>query len=471
MFRSALLILSGNVTASVLSLARNLVVARLIAVEDYGIAATLMIAVAVIEMLSAFGLQQQIIQSRRGNDPALQAGLHGFQAFRGVMSGAILFALAWPMAAFLGIPEAAWAYHLMALVPVMSGFMHLDIHRLNRKMVYLPAFLTSTVPAIAGFAAIWPLWLIWPDYRVMLFSILIQHLVGLAMSHRVAERPYRLAFDRQVVLGTMQFGWPLLINNILLFAVLHGEKLIVGRELGMAALAIFAMGFTLTLTPTLVMAKTVQTFFLPQLSAAQDDPARFAPLARAMLQAAILNGLAMLTAVVLLGGPLVSVVLGEKFAPLLPLLSWFAILQALRILKAGNAVVALARGRTGNAMAGNLPRLISLPVSWYVLQAGGDLMTVIAIGIAAEAIGAAVSLRLLSVRVGLSLRPMRLSFAAAALVFAGGAAHAVMTAVAPQDAWMAAAATAAAFGVAVVAMRDVRRYVRRRDITRFEDEE
>ncbi len=37
MFRSALLILSGNAVASLLLLTRNLIVARLIPVADYGI--------------------------------------------------------------------------------------------------------------------------------------------------------------------------------------------------------------------------------------------------------------------------------------------------------------------------------------------------------------------------------------------------------------------------------------------------
>ena len=56
MLRSALLILSGNAAASILTLARNLIVARLISVENYGIAATFAIAMAVVEMASALGI-------------------------------------------------------------------------------------------------------------------------------------------------------------------------------------------------------------------------------------------------------------------------------------------------------------------------------------------------------------------------------------------------------------------------------
>ena len=107
MFRSALLILSGNAAASLLLLARNLIVARLIPVADYGVASTFAVAMAVVEMMSALGLQQQIVQAKEGEDPRFQAALQGFQLLRGVISGVALFAIAGPMADFLGIPEAA----------------------------------------------------------------------------------------------------------------------------------------------------------------------------------------------------------------------------------------------------------------------------------------------------------------------------------------------------------------------------
>ena len=80
MLRKALLILSGNAAASLLLFARNLVIARLIPVEDYGIASTFAIAMSVVEMASQLGLQQMIVQAREGEDPHFQAALQGFTA-------------------------------------------------------------------------------------------------------------------------------------------------------------------------------------------------------------------------------------------------------------------------------------------------------------------------------------------------------------------------------------------------------
>ena len=73
MLRKLILIFSGNAAASLMLLARNLLIARLVPVEDYGIAATFAVAMAVVEMASQLGLQQMIIQAQEGDDPKFQA--------------------------------------------------------------------------------------------------------------------------------------------------------------------------------------------------------------------------------------------------------------------------------------------------------------------------------------------------------------------------------------------------------------
>lgn len=407
MFRSALLILSGNAAASLLLLARNLIVARLIPVEDYGVASTFAVAMAVVEMMSALGLQQQIVQSRDGEDPRFQAGLQGFQLLRGVIAGAVLFAIAGPMAGFLGIPQAAWAYQVLALVPVLNACVHFDIHRLNRQMRFWPLMLTGGVPALVSLLAVWPLAQWFGDWQVMLWAILLQAGLAAVTSHLVAERRWRLVFDRAIMAGSLRFGWPLLVNGILLFLVFNGEKLIVGRELGMADLAIFAMGVTLTLTPTLVMAKSASNFFLPQLSREDreslESERRCSVLVRATLQAALVNGALIVVATILIGAPVVSLMLGTRYDALLPLLVPFSILHGLRVFKAGSAVVALSRGQSGNAMYANLPRVAVLPLSWLLLISGGTLLQLIWLAVLAEACGFVLSLVLLYLRFGIGL--------------------------------------------------------------------
>jgi O-antigen/teichoic acid export membrane protein len=463
-FGKALLLLSGNAAASLLSLLRNLLIARLIPVEDYGIAATFAAVMSFVEMLSAFGLQQQVIQSKQ-DDRKWLAALQGFQFARAVLSALVLFFSAGLIAEFLGVPDVAWAYQVLALAPLLNGLVHLDIYRMTRSLRYGPMILTLTVPVLVSLIAVWPLYLAFGDYRVMLYAVLLQAGLMMVISILTAERRLRLSLERAAVGKVLRFGWPLLINNILLFAVLNGEKIVVGRELGMAMLGVFALGFTLTLTPTMVLAKSVQSFFLPQLSAVQDDDARFQPLARATIEANLFNGAFLVVAIVLVGEPFVRLVMGEKYAALVPLMVWLAILQAMRVFKAGGAVVSLARAKTENAMIANSFRVLSLPLSWWAAVETGDLLLVIWIATGGEVLGVIASLVQTRWRAGVRLARLWpvvgsvVALLAAAALFAG---HGDIAALAPVPRWTLAALCVALLTLCGWTMRDTQAYLRAR---------
>ncbi|MGB0440234.1 MAG: oligosaccharide flippase family protein, partial [Paracoccaceae bacterium] len=375
----------------------------------------------------------------------------------------VLFFAAGALANFLKIPHVAWAYQVMALIPVLNALQHFDIHRLNRHMRFWPVVLTGAVPALISLIAIWPLSLWFGDYRVMLWAIMAQITLMMVVSHLVAERPYRLVFDRVIMGNSLRFGWPLLINGILMFGVFQGDKMIIGRELGMATLAIFAMGFTLTLTPTLVMAKSAQNFFLPQLSkvdrSTPEGHARFQHLSMALMQVSLINGALLVLAVYLLGAPLVEVVLGPKYLPLIPLLTLLAVMQAVRVAKTGASVVALSCGHTSNAMLANLVRVVSLPLAWYAVLQGYELRAVILIATAAEILSYALSLLLVRRRPGVSLRAMFWPIVFSG-IFLGFAGFDPLPADLPS--WAQATALLLLFLASMAAMREMQRYVTRR---------
>ena len=471
MFRSAFLLLSGNAFSSFLTLVRNLAVARLVSVEDYGIAVTFAISMAIVEMTSGLGLPQLIVQDKKGDDPHMQAGLQALNLARSMLSAVVLFAIAGPIARFLGIPHVTWAYQLLALATALRGLAHFDIYRLNRQMQYRPLILSNVVPAVASLLSIWPLFYIFGDYRVMLYAVMIQTIGMIAASHFVATRPYRMVWDRAIAMLSLRFGWPILIGNVMLFAVFEGDKLIVGHEIGIETLAIFAMGTTLTLAPALVMESSLQQFLLPQLSAVADHRDRYTRLAMTAMQASLMIGLFLIVVIVLIGAPLVQVVLGEKYETLIPLLIWLSILQAVRVFKAGATVASLAKAQTANGVIAVSVRLLTIPFIWHVAASGGDLREIIWVATVGELGGFVVSLLLVRYRLGLGLRQMRVPVIAAFAMIAASVAHAFLSerfASSDTQIW-SALGVLLLFPVSFMAMRELRAHIRTRNLIKGAD--
>jgi O-antigen/teichoic acid export membrane protein len=468
MFRAAILLFSGNSLTSLFSLARSVVIAHLISVSDFGIASTFALAMSIVEMISALGLQQQIVQHKDGDVSSFQSALQGLQAMRALLNGAVLFLLADPIAAFFGVPEVGWAYRLMALVPIMNGFIHMDIYRFKRRMHFVPVLTTTTVSVLISLILVWPLSWAFSDYRVMLYAVLMQSAMVLIISHLMAEQPYRLSFDRKITVESLRFGWPILLNGILLFLVFNGERMIVGRELGMAPLAVFSLAFSLVLTPTLVMEGSAQSFFLPQLSALRDDVKKFGDLAMATLQCHLLFGAVIVVGVALLGGPIVHLLLGPKYAETLPILTWLALMQGIRVSKGGSSAITLAHAFTENGLVASLMRVALLPLAWYVASIGGNIIYVIWLGIAGETLGFVASLWLARYRLRLSLRRLWPTIGAMVVLFVATGLHAFGQS-SPDLALVAPIWTGLAlvglFGVVLLTMTDLWLYIRRRTAT------
>ena len=230
-------------------------------------------------------------------------------------------------------------------------------------------------------------------------------MLGTIVSHLVAERPWRLAFDPGIIAQSLRFGWPLLANAILMFLIFQGDKMIVGRELGMEMLAIFAMGLTLTLTPTLVIAKSVQNLMLPKLSAAENSGS-FARLGAIVFEVHVLLACIMVFFTALFGHVVVATLLGSKYDMLTSLLVWLALQQGLRISKGGPSMVALSKGQTENAFIANMMRIALIPLAWFIVVRGGDILTVVQIGICGELAGLIVALGLQRWRQSIHLSPI-----------------------------------------------------------------
>lgn len=407
--RSATLIFSGNIASAVLLLCRTLLVARLVSVEDYGVAATFLVVMTFVEMLSALGLQQQIVQSEDGENPRFQAGLQGFQLLRGCIAALIMFAMAAPVADFLGAPQAVDAYRWLSLVPLFNGLVHFDVYRLNRRMQFGPIILSQTVPPLISLMLIWPLAIWLEDYRTLLWAMLVHMGLTSVISHLMAQQPYRVLLDREIMARSLRFGWPILINGALLFAIFHGDKVIVARYFGLSDLAIFAMGFTLTLTPTLVVERSTQTLFLPQLSkalSAPSDRARYAALSATVLEINLAAASILVIGCLVLGAPFIHFVLGEKYAPLIALLPWFAVLQGLRLAKSAVSAPSLAMAHTGIGTLLNLPRVATLPLAAWLALTTGEPLLIVWVAILSELGSLGWMLVLMRRSLGLPIRPM-----------------------------------------------------------------
>lgn len=363
MLRSGLILTGGRAAYSLVRFVRNLLIARLIGVEEFGIASTFLITFSFLEMVTDLALAQLIVQHKDGNDPRFVAAIKGLDVLRGLCLGGLIFIFAGEIAVLFGNPDLVWAYQLIALQPVLIALSHPDQARLQREMRFENQIYSQLTGALVTFLAIWPLSVWFDDFRLMVWMLLGEAAVMSAMTHLRAERPFRLGWDRAVFRQAMAFGLPLVLAGPLGFIALQGDRVLVANQYSPTDLGLFSAALTLSMTPSLLLMGITRSFFLPVLSRERANaPARAVITRRALeahcllggLQAVFFGLLAPWLLVLAFGAPFAG---GSGFAVLL------GVIFAIRLARIGPTTVSIALGRTKHTLYADMARAVSFPLA------------------------------------------------------------------------------------------------------------
>ena len=397
----AILTLGSGISA-VASFVRNIIIARIVSVEDFGIAMLFALTMSAIEMASNLAIDKIIIQADDGDSEDFQSTGQAFQIMRGLLGGLILFMSAEYVAGFFNVPDVIWAFNLLALYPIIKGFSHLDIARFQREMKFLPLMWVDTIPQLITFVLAWPLAVWLGDYSVMIWLMILQVVLYVLLTHRFAVRQFRLSWNYKIAKRMYTFGWPLLVNGVFMFAILQGDKAIVGSLISMETLGWYSAAFALTLAPAMLLMKVGQSLLLPILSRSQAEMPLFKQKMELSLQICILMGFSLGYFFVLFGGDVLIILFGEKYNDGVSIIAWLGLMQAVRVVKAGPMIASLAIADTKNPMISNLARALAFVIALGAILSGYDIKTLVIIGLLGEVLAFIVSISILGRNLGLS---------------------------------------------------------------------
>jgi len=399
----------GEVVGVGANFVRYLILARLLGSANFGIAATFALTIQILQTMSNMALNMLIVQSKHGDDRALQATAHALQVCRGLINAALILGLAGPISALFGIPEARWAFQWLALVPLLEGFIHFDANRMEREMRFRPGIAVAVIPKVLTALAAWPMVAWRGDYSAMLWLLVLQGATTVLLSHILATRRYSLAWDKTYLTEILGFGWPLLLNGMLVFGVFQGDRLIVGTLYTMGDLGVYSVSAGLVMTLSGALFKVIHTVMLPSLSRAQENAEEFAR--RYRVCALMFSFIAALYGPVLIvaGQPIIVLAYGEQYRAAGLLVGWLAAAQAIRVLRLGPSLAAMAKGDTRCLMYANICRMSGVAAALLAGFVRADLSWIAAAAVIGEVVAFPVPIVRLSrrhnLRIGICLRP------------------------------------------------------------------
>jgi O-antigen/teichoic acid export membrane protein len=271
--------IGGYGCTQVLRFGANLVMARLLFPEAFGLMAIVNGVMQGLVMFSDVGIGQSIIRHARNDDPEFFNTAWTVQVIRGFMLMFGAMALAWP-AGYLYDPFLIPLISAVAVTALISGFAPTKLMTANRdlKLARLTIIdLTAQIVAIIVMVLF-----AWSHHSVWAFVIgsYASVSVRVALAYLVIPGPTnRFHWSPVAAHELLKFGRWIFVSTMFTFLAMQSDKLILGQMVPLVTLGVYSVAFSMMATVSGVFEQLSGRVLMPAMChVSKSSSARFADL-------------------------------------------------------------------------------------------------------------------------------------------------------------------------------------------------
>lgn len=265
---------AGNVARQVLQIIIMVVMARFLSPDDFGVYAILMIFVSFVQILGSMGTVQVIVHMDKPNQRMLSS-IFFFNIAIGVFLFAILYFLAWPLAAFFDNPDLTHLLQIIGATFIISAFSLVQNALLEKNMLFKKVVTFETAAlAIGSFAGIVAAVAGMGVYSLIILSLSNATLLTMELWFNSHWRPsFQFSFD------DIKRVWNYTINltsfTIINYFARNADNFLIGKFIGSSALGIYSVAYKIMLYPVQNVSRVIVRVLFPSFSQVKHDNQRF----------------------------------------------------------------------------------------------------------------------------------------------------------------------------------------------------
>jgi len=343
--------------------AANLVLARLVAPEVFGLMALVNLLLQGVHMVSDVGITAWVLQHRRAEDPRLLDVAWTVAVVRGGLIWLATALVAWPAVVVYGEPQLLVLLPAAGFTAVLGGFNSVVMITQARRLAQARLMLIQLIAYVASTAlAIGWVW-IRPTAWALVAGSLLAYAITLFLSHVALPRHrHRWAWDRVEMANLLQFGRWVFVGTLLSFLTNQIDRLVVGAAVSVATLGVYHVAAMFAAVPGYLAQGLAGNWLLPLFGRLQDHPEQVGQLA-AYYSLAVRFGWLLLAGMAATAPAAVLLLYPAAYHPagdLVRLLAWAAWFQLLQGFQAAGLMAAGQARRTAAASAVKLVALVPL---------------------------------------------------------------------------------------------------------------
>ncbi len=370
--RSASWTVGGQFLAQALRLLSNVILARLLFPEAFGLTAIVGVFIYGLGMFSDLGIGPSLVYSNRGQESEFLNTAWTIQIIRGaiITIGAVI--LAWPVAKIYGDPQLIGLLSAAGSQGLIRGFSSTAFHTQRRKLELGSVIQLELIAQIVTILVM----VVWALLSPTVWALVGGNLVGItaktALSYVYLPRfAHRLHWDSAAAREIYKFGSWIFLSSIFTFIGVQGDRLLLGYYLSLTMLGVYSIATRLAEALKTLQIRLTNSVLFPVFSeTARSEPER---LVERYYKIRLWTDLLFLTASGLLftvGDVVIDLLYDERYQEAGWILEALAIQVAMSAVLTSEETLLFSRGKTYYGFARSLARaiwiVVGIPISWHL---------------------------------------------------------------------------------------------------------
>lgn len=330
---------------AVVTLLVQVVMARLLSPEEFGILAIMLVFVNVGNVIVQSGLNTAIVHDPDITDDDCSTVFWMSFGISVLLYIAVFF-FSPAISRFYGIESALTPLRVLVLVLIVNSYNSVQEAIAARNFEFNKTMTATWVAAlVSGFGGIAAAVAGWGLWALVVQQLLQQITKCVVLARQIPWKP-RPVFDATRAAVLFRFGWKLLASGVMDQLYQSLSDLLIGARFNKTDLGYVSQGKRYPYYMGAMLDGTIQPVMLSAVSSVQDNIVRVKQLARRALKTSTFIIVPAMASFALVAQPLVVALLGEKWLPAVPFLQMYCFVYALLPIHTTNLQVLNGMGRS-----------------------------------------------------------------------------------------------------------------------------
>jgi PST family polysaccharide transporter len=252
----------------------GIVVARLVAPEDFGIFAVALTVLMIVINVSELGVSAALVRETPEECRRLAPTVATIAIATALALTAVMVLCADAFSRAMGAENAVGAVRVLSLTVFLAGFGAVPSALLKRDFAQDKQFAADSAHTLVSAVVVVVLAMSGWGAMALAWSRVAGQLVSIVLLQRYSPERFRLGFGRAQARQLLAFGLPLTGANIVAFTLLNVDYIVIGRTLGAVQLGLYLLAFNMSSWPINVFGAVVRAVSMPAFARIGDDRAR-----------------------------------------------------------------------------------------------------------------------------------------------------------------------------------------------------